>query len=183
MLGQEQSHSLYKKHRLPEELLVEVADTSRKPEPARRLWVLDLCCGTESWREKVCEKRGWGYLGVDIVGVTKQYSSYQARYVADLSKLKLVDLMRVAYNLCGLLPCDLVLIWSSPPCDTYRCPHWLLIYLHKLCGSRVCAVKGLHRVWTSVTKEPTSGMGDMIVNGGNSVYQLVPTIGLCALLL
>ena len=64
--------------------------------------------------------RGWGYLGVDIEGETVQYSSSSARYVADLGVVSVVDVLAMAYSLCGLLPCDLVLIWSSPPCDTYR---------------------------------------------------------------
>ena len=121
VLGQEQSHSLYKKHRLPKELLDDVVAGARMPDGCvRKLWVLDLCCGTESWREKVCDERGWGYLGVDICGETAQYGNQQARFVADLSTMSLLDVVRVAYSLCGLLPCDLVLIWSSPPCDTYR---------------------------------------------------------------
>ena len=121
VLGQEQSHSLYKKHWLPSELLEEVAAASMRPAHVeRQLWVMDLFCGTESWREKQCTVKGWGYLGVDIIGETTQYGGGQGRYIGDLSETSVLTILGVAYSLCGLLPQDLLLVWSSPPCDTYR---------------------------------------------------------------
>ena len=130
-IGGKQSHSLYKKHRLPQQLLSSVSEAVRPSDGVGDLdsllgydeehWMLDLFCGTESWKVESA-RRGWGYIGVDWCGrsyLRREGGRMVGRFVMSLMGVTLAAVLHMVYVSTGLDPRLCVLVWYSPPCEYY----------------------------------------------------------------
>jgi hypothetical protein len=121
-LGNEQGHSMYKKHRLPLPMVESVLDGNGLVQAAPGEWGINLFCGTDSI-EPVYEERGYGYVGVDLFGAegisVKAGGRVVARLLLDIGAVTLGGLLERVYHVTGLRGGGLRFVWASPPCDTY----------------------------------------------------------------
>jgi hypothetical protein len=130
-IGGSQSHSLYKKHRLPQPLLSSISEAVQPSDGVGDLdsllgyheeyWMLDLFCGTESWRVESA-RRGWGYIGVDWCGrshLRRAGGRVEGRIVMSLMGVTLAAVLHMVHVSTGLDPRLCVLVWYSPPCEYY----------------------------------------------------------------
>ena len=121
-IGNDQGHSMYKKHRLPLPMVTSVLDSNGLVRAGEGEWGLNLFCGTDSILP-VFAGRGYGYIGVDLFGseyvTIRKCGRVEARLLADIGKITMGELLDRVYHICGLRREGLRFVWASPPCTTY----------------------------------------------------------------
>ena len=116
------------KHAVPDTLHETLLEAALRAA-THATWVLDLFSGSQSLRGS-CARLVLGYVSCDIASAVKMlragaYRTVHTDIVGDLSGVDLQRLIRRAAEHVGEQPRDLLLVWASPPCDTFSCANSL----------------------------------------------------------